>query len=84
MKKLLLGLTIALCFTWNVFAAENPKGDWRELGAKVDAPNIIRLTDNLTIGVEASKDLYYTGHRDGYSGYAKITWTGSVLDFSKK
>lgn len=33
-----------------------PSTDW-VLGAKADLPNLIRLTRNLTIGVEGGKDL---------------------------
>lgn len=60
-------------------------------GGKLDAPNIIRFTKNLTLGAEASKDIVSNIFRDktyieddkGYAGYIKITWTGSLVDFSK-
>ena len=63
-----------------------------QVGVKVDAPNIIKLTKNSSIGVEASKDViqwkkndgkYYPGIKEGYSGYVKFTWLGTFFDFSK-
>lgn len=62
------------------------------LGAKFDAPNLIRFTDNLTLGIEGGKDLYTnifqeTGYwvedDKGYFGYIKVTWTGTLKDFRK-
>ena len=83
MKSALMGVLMCMLLAVPVFAGENPNGEWRELGAKADAPNLIRLTDNLTIGVEAFKDTYYTNSKEGWGGYAKIVWTQSVLDFLK-
>jgi len=49
------------------------------LGAKFDAPNIIKITDNLTIGIEGSKDLLYTNAKEGWTAYGKLTYTGCLL-----
>ena len=55
-------------------------------GAKFDAPNLVRFNQDWTLGVEASKDLYNILPNDnsawfeddkGYSGYVKITYTGT-------
>jgi len=61
-------------------------------GVKVDMPNLIQITDNISIGAEASKDVVYDIFRDrtyveddkGITAYVKLTWTGSLIDFSKK
>jgi len=46
------------------------------LGAKADAPNLIRLTDNLHLGAEVSKDLHRTDADQGWAAFAKVTYTG--------
>jgi len=53
------------------------------LGAKVDLPNLISLSESWKIGIEASKDLRYTSLDEGFSAYAKVTWTGTLFDFGK-
>ena len=75
-----------------VFADAGPHNT---AGAKVDAPNLIRFTDNLTLGLEGGKDLmtdvfykagdgvsYFEADR-GYFAYAKITYTGTLFSFKK-
>lgn len=60
-------------------------------GVKVDAPNLIQITNNLSIGAEVSKDVVYDIFRDrayveddkGIVAYVKLTWTGSLIDFRK-
>ena len=64
------------------------------VGAKVDAPNLVRFTDDLTFGIEGGKDImrnaFYQDEADyfeadrGYFAYAKVTYTGSLFDFRKK
>lgn len=83
MKKMLI-LAVVLLLAVPVFAGENREGQARELGAKFDAPNLIRLTDNLTIGAEAFKDTYYTRAEEGWGGFIKLTFSPTLLDFSKK
>jgi len=62
-------------------------------GVKVDAPNLVKVTENTTIGVEAGKDLVTDiGYNDfgwneadkGYFGYVKVTWVGNLFDFTKE
>ena len=62
------------------------------VGAKVDAPNLVRFTRNLTLGLEAGKDLYNDPFMDpgkaieddkGYFAYVKVTYTGTFLHFSR-
>ena len=57
--------------------------DDKILGVKADAPNIIKLTENTSIGLEGGKDLNQTSADEGWFAYAKVTWTGSLLDFTK-
>jgi len=52
-------------------------------GVKLDAPNIIRLTKNTTLGVEGGKDLLGTNRNEGWFVFGKITWTGTFFDFTK-
>jgi len=49
------------------------------LGAKFDAPNLIQITDNLTIGIEGSKDLLYTNAKEGWTAYGKLTYHGCLF-----
>ena len=67
--------------------------DHNVAGVKVDAPNLVKVTKNTTIGVEAGKDLATDiGYNDfdwneadkGYFGYVKVTWVGNLFDFTKK
>lgn len=63
-------------------------------GAKIDAPNLVRFTENLTLGLEGGKDIWQNvGYPDeknlfeddlGYFGYVKMTYTGTLFDLSKK
>ena len=53
-------------------------------GAKVDLPNLIKLTENLSIGAEGSKDLNQTDVNEGWAVFGKVTWTGRIIEFSKK
>lgn len=50
------------------------------LGAKVDAPKLVRLTDTFHIGVEGSKNLNQTDFESGWEGYVKATWSGCLLN----
>lgn len=63
------------------------------IGVKVDAPNLVKLTKNTTIGIEGGKDIahdlfypddygYFEADR-GYFGYVKLTYKGNLFDFSK-
>lgn len=55
-----------------------------DIGAKADAPYLIKIGEDWFIGGEAGKDLYHTKSDEGWSFYGKITYTGTLLDFSKK
>lgn len=67
----------------DIYVAENidDNENW-DLGAKFDAPNIIKMND-WSLGAEVSKDLVQTNMREGWGAYAKVTYSGSLLNFSK-
>lgn len=88
MKKIVLITLLVALFAVPAFAEVH-----NTAGAKIDAPNLIRFTQNLTLGLEGGKnlvnDIGYPDNKNaieddyGYFAYAKITWTGSLFDFSK-
>jgi len=62
------------------------------VGIKADAPNLVRFTKNLTLGVEGGKEMYndlfmdhgYATEDDkGYFAFVKVTFAGTLFDFSK-
>ena len=95
MKKVIVLVALIMLVAVPVFAGVSAGGPHNTAGAKVDAPNLIRFTDNLTLGLEGGKDIatdvfykagegvsYYEADR-GYFAYAKITYTGSLFSFNK-
>ncbi len=52
-------------------------------GAKLDAPYLIELSNNLYLGAEGGKDLYQTNSNEGYFVYGKVTLTGTLVSFVK-
>ena len=89
-KVMVLVLMVMLLGVVPVFAAEPVHN---VLNGAVDMPNLVRFTDNLTFGVEGTKgvatNLFYdsfAGIEDDYNYqiFAKLTYTGSLFDFSKK
>lgn len=52
------------------------------VGVKADAPNLVKLTDNWSLGAEVSKDLRRTAGDEGWTYWGKVTYTGSIFDFS--
>lgn len=55
-----------------------------QAGPMADAPNLVKISDNWYLGFEGGKDEVYTNTSKGWFGYAKVTYTGTLLDFSKK
>ena len=61
-------------------------------GVKLDAPNLVKITKNLSLGAEVSKDVVQNIFRDktyieddkGVTAYVKLTYVGTWFDFSKK
>lgn len=87
-KKLIMLLVSSMLLVGNAHA-----GLESVAGVKADAPNLLKISDKLSLGLEVSKDMIHNiGYSDvsyveddkGYSGYVKVTYTGSLLDFSKK
>lgn len=59
-------------------------------GVKIDAPNLVQLTENTTLGLEGGKDIlkdvfqndtrdYYESDK-AYFAYLKLTWDGCLLN----
>lgn len=80
---LLLGLNVMPAFA----------GIEATVGAKLDMPNLVKFSEDVTFGIEAGKDLYNVRADDqsfwseddkGFYGVIKITWQGTLLDFAKK
>lgn len=89
MKKLLLVLWI-LFFASSVFAYEGGSND---VGLKLDMPDLVKFSKNVSLGAEVSKtfasdvddDWQYLGDKEGgFNGLVKLTVKWSLLDFSKK
>jgi len=90
MKKVIVLVVIMLMIgVMPVFAGvrDHGHGDTKPIdeivfGAKADAPNLLRLSENWTIGAEASKDLRRTASDEGWEVFGKLTYTGSIFDLS--
>ena len=92
MKKLLIMLFV-LAMVSPAFAVTEDAGPLNVTGVKLDAPDLIKFSDDISIGVEASKNLYQyingegwlseDGDR-GWTGMAKMTVKWTILDLSKK
>ena len=48
-----------------------------------EAPYLIKLPANFYLGVFGGKDLFRTSWDEGWIVGGKVTWTQTVLDFSK-
>ena len=79
--------------TTNIYKTENNITEVTEIsngqikniyGAKLDAPNLIRLADNWYIGAEGGKDFNQTDANEGWFAYGKVTYSGTWFDFRKK
>jgi len=88
-KKLIIIAILLLIFIIPAGADDTARA---VVGAKIDAPDLIVITDNLSIGLEGGKNLannvfqedsHWVEDDKGYFGYVKITYWGSLLDFSK-
>lgn len=90
MKNFILSLALILSIATISFASEDA-GKSNVVGAKLDAPDLIKFSKDVSIGVEAQKDFAqyindrwaHTDGDRGYSGYIKATVKWSILDFSK-
>lgn len=52
--------------------------------AGIDAPNLIRLSSNWTVGAQLEKQLNSTNIEEGWGMLIKATYSGSFIDFSNK
>ena len=53
-------------------------------GVKVDAPNLIEITPVWHVGVEGFKNFVNTTSQEGWGGYVKVTYSGTLLNMNKK
>ena len=88
MKKIILAAILLSVISFPAFA-----GIEGVAGAKLDMPNLVKFSEDVTLGIEAGKDLYNIRSDDqsfwseddkGYYGVAKLTVKWTLLDFSKK
>ena len=86
MKKILLVL-VAMLLASPVMAAEH-----NTAGVKVDAPQLVKLSENWALGAEGGKDIVnnllysdsdYLEADRGYFGYVKVTYNGTLLNLKK-
>jgi hypothetical protein len=94
-----LGLVLALCLVCSVGYAEG-HGKYKkttvnnystfvdeinnEYGAKLDAPYLVKIIENVFLGVEGGKNLYNTATDEGWFAYGKVTYIGTLLDLTKR
>lgn len=85
MRVLLIAVAVLL-FTIPAFAGQSV------VGGMVDAPNLVRFSENLTLGLEGGKEVYHDIFKndsvrleddEGYFGFVKVTYTGTLFSFSK-
>ena len=84
MKRLLI-LTLAILFmgTFPVFAETTEKEEIK-IGAILDLPDLIKVSDKVSIGAEIEKrDFYNSEGRENFSAMVKVTVKWTLLDFSK-
>jgi len=82
MKILTLVLALLL-ITAPSFSANLEIFDETDLGAKIDAPNLIVKKGNHALGVEVSINDITRDWKDGSQAYIKYTWSGSIFDLDK-
>jgi len=61
-----------------------PENSDNEIGVKADAPYLVKVKEDWFIGVEGGKDLEDADINEGWFAFLKVTFTGTIFDFSKK
>ncbi len=83
MKKILLALSIVALMTSPVLATNAEVFDEVSMGAELDMPNLVKVTKTVSLGVAVgTNDLQEFWEDDAYI-VTKLSWTGSLFDFSK-
>lgn len=54
-----------------------------EYGIKIDAPYLVEMTGEWYLGIEGGKNLYNTASDEGWFGYGKVTFLGTLFSFKK-
>ena len=87
MKKAILAVLFLALNVGSAFA-----GIEGVASAKLDMPNLVKFSEDVTFGIEAGKDLYnirsddqsfWTEDDKGYYGVAKLTVKWTLLNFAK-
>lgn|SRR3990167_1685435 len=68
----------------NTYVTNIDESSKNEFGAKLDAPNLVRINDDWTIGTEGGKDLWRTDVNEGWFVYGKITYSGTLINLKKE
>lgn len=55
-----------------------------KLGVMLDAPSLVLLPWDWSLGAEGGKDLYLTNTSEGWFAYIKLTWSGTLLNLRDK
>ena len=89
MKKLILSLVLLAFMASPALALID---DQNVVGAKIDAPQIIKLSNNWSVGAEVGKDILdnvfhdetdYFEDDQGWFGYLKFTYNGTWINLAK-
>ena len=82
MKKIALML-VGIALSAHAFAgfSIDDIDDYQER-VEVDAPNLVKLPADWTLGAEVAKDINQTNSNEGWEVTGKATWNGTFADLS--
>jgi hypothetical protein len=83
MRKIITFIILISLIACPAFAYNMEVFDETELGAKVDAPNLIQITENCSVGVEAGVYDLHEDWKDSSYAAVKFTYTGSLINLTK-
>jgi hypothetical protein len=84
-KKIIIHKTEVTNVTNNTTNVTNENTENKNIaGAMFDAPNLVEITQDWHVGLEAYKDFLNTDSEEGYAGFIKLTYNGVLLNLSKK
>ena len=85
MRKTTLVLLLSLVFLTPAIAEDK---HWlgledEQVRVGIDAPNLVMFSPDWTLGAEVNKDVQFTNVEQGWVFLGKVTYSGSIFDFSK-
>lgn len=88
MKKL-IALLAVLMLVSPICMANDLSFDFGEMDGEqqvlaLDAPNLVRFSENWYMGSEIEKDIHNNNRYEGWRMIAKVTYYGTLKDFFKK